>query len=100
MEQIVGSIVTVNSIIVRLSKPLDYMDLVPAIPLLLVDAMVEKLAILPTEQDVATNIVDVGPRCLPPVGATCTDIAECLTDACASIDGSGTNKEGVCSSTN
>jgi hypothetical protein len=52
------------------------------------------------EQDLATSIVDVGPRCLLPVGATCTDAAECLTDACASIDGSGTNKECVCNSTN
>jgi hypothetical protein len=46
-EQIVGSIVTVYSIIVRLPKPLVYLDLVPAIPRLLVDAMAEKLAILP-----------------------------------------------------
>jgi hypothetical protein len=52
------------------------------------------------EQDLATSIVDVGPRCLLPVGATCTDAAEFFTEACASIDGSGTNKEFVCSSTN
>lgn len=50
-----------------------------------------------SEQQLATSIVDVGPRCMLPVGASCAESFECLTDACVSLDGSD-DKECVCSS--